>query len=121
MAGRLFPNIVVALQMVYNAVLDAHTSVIAAMKPGVSWPVSGHAALIPLMLHVMEPQGCAPRGARAKFILTHRCPCQSWCWQCMFCIHLRTVTKDSLLFAGHAHVGRAMHSERPQGRRRGHR
>ena len=28
--------------MVYDAVLDAHISVIAAMEPGVSWPVSNH-------------------------------------------------------------------------------
>ncbi len=28
------------VQAVYNAVLDAHSSVISAMKPGVSWPVS---------------------------------------------------------------------------------
>ena len=34
--------------MVYNAVLDAHTSVIAAMKPGVSWPVSNYAHIEPM-------------------------------------------------------------------------
>lgn len=26
--------------LIYNAVLDAHTAVIKAMKPGVAWPVS---------------------------------------------------------------------------------
>ena len=29
-----------SMQAVYNAVLDAHESVIRAIKPGVSWPVS---------------------------------------------------------------------------------
>ena len=41
-------HLLLILQMVYNAVLDAHTSVIAAMKPGVSWPVSSYAHIDPM-------------------------------------------------------------------------
>ena len=54
-------SLLLKLQMVYNAVLDAHISVIAAMEPGVSWPVSNHAIMNQCWQcsYLSEPAGCA--------------------------------------------------------------
>ena len=47
----------VLLQAIYNAVLDAHSSVIAAMKPGVAWPVRFHRPVQGVILSSAKPAG----------------------------------------------------------------